>query len=459
MEKELIFKVLSEGVTAGADFGEVYYEDKKFKRYIFEDSKLDDVRVNYTRGAGIRLACDNNVAYVATNDLSEDNLLLETKKLALNFDGIRKIEIPPLKLEENYFVPEKNYGNFDVNWFKDLCHRIDKQVRDYSEFVTQVTVMLDMEETLITVAATDGTYVKFNNLITRIIVFIYGAKGEVSESQMCDLGGFGGLEIVDEDKILEKALESVKTLVEKLDSVSVKGGYYPVILSGGFCGTIFHEACGHGLEASAVAYQKSVFYDKLGQKVASSKVTLIDDGTLKPNFGYVLYDSEGHLPQKNVLIENGILKGFLIDKLNGRKMGMESTGSGRREDYLYAPTSRMNNTYLAAGNDTFEEMVASIDYGFYCKNLNGGIVEPGTGDFNFNVSEAFLIENGKITKRVKGISLIGNSLDILQNVEMVGSNLWFGNGVCSAGSGYIYNTVGQPEIKVSKILVGGMSDE
>ncbi|MEI3508609.1 MAG: metallopeptidase TldD-related protein [Bacilli bacterium] len=144
---------------------------------------------------------------------------------------------------------------------------------------------------------------------------------------MCDLGGFGGLEIVDEDKILEKALESVKTFVEKLDAVSVKGGYYPVILSGGFCGTIFHEACGHGLEASAVAYQKSVFYDKLGQKVGSSKVTLIDDGTLKPNFGYVLYDSEGHLPQKNVLIENGILKSFLIDKLNGRKMGMESSGS------------------------------------------------------------------------------------------------------------------------------------
>ena len=243
--------------------------------------------------------------------------------------------------------------------------------------------------------------------------------------------------------------------VEKLDAIDFKGGEYPVVIAPGFGAVIFHEACGHGLEATSVAPHLSVFSDDLGKKVATTKVTLIDDGTIENAWGSFIVDDEGNESKKNILIEKGILKNYLIDQFNSKEMKLKSNGCGRRQNYCYATTSRMSNTYLAPGVDKVDDMIKSIKLGVYCLKLSGGSVNPATGDFNFAVDTARLIENGKVGKLLKGITLIGNSKDILNNVEMISDDLEISAGYCGSKSGTIPVTIGQPTIKVSKILVGG----
>ena len=226
-------------------------------------------------------------------------------------------------------------------------------------------------------------------------------------------------------------------------------------IENGFGGVIFHEACGHSLEATSVAVGASQFAGKLGQKIAGDKVTAIDDGTIPNGWGSINIDDEGTPAQRNVLIENGVLKSYMIDKLNGRRMGMASTGNARRQGYLYEPTSRMTNTYIDNGPDRNEDIIASIEYGLYAKEMGGGSVNPATGAFNFAVREGYIIRNGKICEPVRGASLIGTGSEILQNIDMVGQNLDRGQGMCGSSSGSIPTDVGQPLIRVSRITVGG----
>nr|HPJ76511.1 TldD/PmbA family protein [Clostridia bacterium] len=220
-------------------------------------------------------------------------------------------------------------------------------------------------------------------------------------------------------------------------------------------GVIFHEACGHSLEATSVAKGNSVFSGKLGEKIAADCVTAIDDATLPNQWGTTNMDDEGGETRKNILIENGILKGYLIDKLNGKRMGMESSGSGRRQNYRYAPTSRMSNTFIDNGSSKREEIIQSTDFGLYAKQMGGGSVNPGTGEFNFSVQEGYMIRNGKIAEPVRGATLIGKGSEILKNIDMVGDNLSMAQGMCGSSSGSVPTNVGQPTLRVSKITVGG----
>nr|WP_242004895.1 TldD/PmbA family protein [Brachyspira pilosicoli] len=218
---------------------------------------------------------------------------------------------------------------------------------------------------------------------------------------------------------------------------------------------MFHEACGHALEATAVADNASVFCNKLGKKIASDVVTAIDDGTIKNAWGSYNIDDEGNDAQRTVLIENGILKSYLVDELGSIKMNQKVTGSARRESYKYAPTSRMRNTFIDKGNSTFEELISGIEYGLYAKKMGGGSVYPATTDYNFAVSEGYLIENGKITKPVRGATLIGRGDETLMNIEAVSSNLELADGICGSISGSVPTTVGQPAIRVKELTVGG----
>lgn len=228
-----------------------------------------------------------------------------------------------------------------------------------------------------------------------------------------------------------------------------------VVVDNGFGGLMFHEACGHSLEASSVAKGTSEFAGKLGQQVASPLVTLVDDGTIPNAWGSLGVDDEGQPTRRNVLIENGILRSYLVDKLNGRRLSMQPTGSARRQSYRFAPTSRMTNTFIANGPHTREEIIANTEAGRFVKNIRGGSVNPATGDFNFSVSEAYLIENGRITEPVRGATLIGNGAAILKQVDMVGNNLALGQGYCYAGSGALFIGAGQPTVRVADMTVGG----
>ena len=226
-----------------------------------------------------------------------------------------------------------------------------------------------------------------------------------------------------------------------------------VAVGGGFGGVIFHEACGHSLEATAVAKGNSEFTGRLGQKIASEKVTALDDGTLPGAWGSIGYDDEGHPSQRNVLIEKGVLKGYLIDHMGSRRMGMPATGSGRRQNYRYAPTSRMTNTFIADGED--ENVIAGMQSGLYAKKMGGGSVNPLTGEFNFAVQEGYLVKNGQIDRPVRGATLIGKGSEVLQKIDAVEKGMWMGEGMCGSISGSVPTCVGEPLIRVSEILVGG----
>ena len=240
-----------------------------------------------------------------------------------------------------------------------------------------------------------------------------------------------------------------------LDAKSAASGKFPVVLDNKFGGVIFHEACGHGLEATSVAKGNSVYAGKLGEQIASTVVSAVDDGTVQNEWGSLSFDDEGNHTTRNLLIENGILKNYMVDELNARRMNMPATGSCRRESYKFAPTSRMTNTYILNGNSKFEDMISSIDYGIYAKYLGGGSVNTATGEFNFAVQEAYLVKNGKIEEPIKGATLIGTGLDVLKKIEMVSDNFDSGEGMCGSVSGSIPAGLGQPALKVSEITVGG----
>lgn len=229
----------------------------------------------------------------------------------------------------------------------------------------------------------------------------------------------------------------------------------PVAIDGGFGGVIFHEACGHSLEATSVAYGMSEFAGKLGQQIAAPCVTAVDDGTIPGEWGSIHMDDEGTPTTKLVLIQNGILINYMIDKLGGRRMGMPVTGSSRRQGYTYAPTSRMRNTYIAAGNDDRDEIIATMGDGLYAKKMGGGSVNPATGEFNFAVSEGYLVKDGKIAHPVRGASLIGRGGEVLMKIDRVSREMTMGQGMCGSISGSVPTNVGQPMIRVSSLTVGG----
>ena len=268
-------------------------------------------------------------------------------------------------------------------------------------------------------------------------------------------GGSEGYELFDRINVEDTAREAARIAVTMLGAKPCPAGKIPVVIDNGFGGVIFHEACGHGLEATAVARNASVFAGRLGQQIASPLVTALDDGTIPNGWGSAEMDDEGTPTAKNILIENGILRSYLVDRLNSRRMHTAITGSSRRQDYRFAPTSRMTNTFIANGKSTPEEIIANTKFGLYAKQMGGGSVDPATGSFNFAVLEGYMIRNGRIAEPVRGATLIGKGAEVLRDIDMVGNNLKRAQGMCGSKSGSIPTDVGQPMIRVSSMTVGG----
>ena len=253
----------------------------------------------------------------------------------------------------------------------------------------------------------------------------------------------------------EAGRQAAKTAVTMLHAPQCPAGFLPVVIDGGFGGGILHEACVHSLEATSVAKGNSEFCGKLGQQIASPLVTAIDDGTLPGEWGSIRVDDEGAPSQRNVLIEKGVLKSYLIDILGSRIMGLPPTGSARRESYEYAPTSRMTNTFFAPGTDDEEEMLATMGEGLFARRMGGGSVNPLTGEFNFSVLEGYWVRDGKILCPVRGASLIGRGAQVLMAIDRIGRHMWMGYGMCGSRSGSVPTNVGQPRIRVTGMTIGG----
>ena len=436
-----------------ADYVEFYEEFSKSKVYNFIDSKLDDIITNNTKGLGVRLIKDDTIFYVATNKKYDFNDLksffsIKNEKTPLIFKDIKVYE-------DQIEVKFKDITNEEKKRFFTM---IDKIIREHSNLIKQVSIRLSEITKEIKILNTKLDNIKYIKYLTRLLITVVAEeKGKMVEHNMT-FSNKGGLELLSNEDFPTKALEIAKIVIEKLSAKKIKGGKMPVILNNGFGAVIFHEACGHSLEAEALKNNLTVFKGDLGKKIASDKVTLIDNPKLYKLYGSNIVDDEGNLTKEVKLIENGILKSYLVDYFNGKNLSLEITSSSRRENYLYKPTSRMSNTYLLPGKDKIEDMIKSIDYGIYAKEMGGGSVDPSTGNFNFYISLPYLIENGEIKELLEPMTLVGNSKEILKNVEMVSDDLKLEAGICGASSGNIPVTIGQPTIKIKEILVGG-SDE
>ena len=456
MNKVTLESIFNKILSKEVDFCETFEEESTTKVYKLLNSKLDKINYNHLKGIGIRIANNNDIVYGYSNKLDDNSINNLVDNLTKNFSDNKKLDNVILNDLKAYKTNVKiNHNELSDDKKKEYLYNIDRIARSYSDKIVQVDASFYEYDGKVIIANSSSNYVEDNRTLTRLIINIVAESNDKQTNSMKTFGLSGGYELLDTIDIEKEVTSLAESAVKKLTAKSCPSGEMPVIIGPGFGAVIFHEACGHSMEATTVALGTSVLAGKLGEKVASDKVTIIDDGTLNNYWGTTNVDDEGNQPQKNVLIENGILKGYLIDELNNRKMNMNITGSGRRENYKYAPTSRMNNTYLAPSTDKIEDMIKSIDYGIYATNMGGGSVDPVTGDFNFSVNEAYLIENGKVTDMVLGGSLIGNTLDILKNVEMVSDDLSFDTGFCGSKSGSVPVTIGEPTIKVSKILVGG----
>ena len=458
MRKEELEEYLNLGMSTGADAVELYYEESKKNHYRYNDSKLDTVDSSFQKGLGIRIIKGEESFYTSTSILTKKNITICIQELLKNFPQELGKKVFLNDLEDRRTKPIISHGEYPIEKKKQILSRIDEVARSVSPLVVQVSAgILEMDKEFI-VANSSSKYVTGNSFLTRVMAAIYAEKDGRKEHEFTDFGRGMGYEFLEGWNLEKQIHKTANTAVEKLDAVDFKGGKMPVVIAPGFGAVIFHEACGHGLEATSVAPHLSVFSDDYGKMVATSKVTLIDDGTISGAWCSSPVDDEGRNTEKNILIEDGVLKTFLVDSFHSEQMHMDPNGCGRRESYRYAPTSRMSNTYLAIGKDKIEDMIQSIDYGVYCEKMSGGSVNPATGDFNFAVDTARLIENGKVKHLLKGITLIGNSKDILKNVEMVSDDLTLSAGFCGSKSGMIPVTIGQPTIKVSSILVGGKEE-
>jgi TldD protein len=329
-------------------------------------------------------------------------------------------------------------------------------LKSTSAEVTQALVRYLDQVQRVTIVNTDGVFVTDERPRTRIFLQAVAMNGNEAqtgyEGPGCNRGFEAYRDVIDVERAATTAANMAVTM---LHAPECPAGNLPVVIDGGFGGVIFHEACGHSLEATAVGRNNSVFCGKLNTKIAADCVSAVDDGTLSGEWGSINVDDEGGKPQRNLLIENGILKGYLIDKLGSRRMNMASTGSSRRQGYMYAPTSRMTNTFICAGNDNDEEMISGMAEGLYAKKMGGGSVNPPTGEFNFSVAEGYWVKNGKIVSPVRGATLVGKGSEVLLKIDRVGKNMWMAPGMCGSLSGSVPTNVGQPRIRVSGMTIGG----
>lgn len=457
LKKSLVEGILTAALAGGAEFAEVFVEDKDNTRLNYLDDKLDAISLGRDYGLGLRLIKGLEQVYAYTSDLSEANLLALAKAAseALSGQGGHKVlafaDQAPRQLHKIKILPQE----IALRQKLDLCKQAFHTAKNYDASIVQASAMYLDEDQKVLIANSEGLWVEDQRVRTRFMVNAVASDGKDMQTGFMGPGASQGFEFFADHNVDDIAREAARIATTMIEADYAPSGAMPVIMDNAFGGVLFHEACGHGLEASFVSKGVSVYTGKLDQQIASPLVTALDDGSLPNSWGTSNYDDEGTPTQRNLLIENGVLKSYLVDRLNGKRMGMASTGSARRQNYRFAPTSRMNNTYIAAGESSREEIIANTEYGLYAKSLGGGSVDVTTGEFNFAVAEGYLVEKGQIVKPVRGASLIGTGLEVLQKIDMVGQEFALGQGMCGASSGSIPAALGQPPLRISRLTVGG----
>ena len=457
LSQELCQKVLAAAASTGADYAEIYEEYTVNHTVHMIASQVDAIKDTVIAGVGIRVCKGLRSVNTSTVDTTEAGLLrcamqaadaLGQGTAAMDIQ-LNAVTVPDIHPVSCYPVDASNARKVE------LLKEAYFAAKEYDPAISQVTAtFLDVDHNIL-VANSEGLYAQDRQVRTRLSLSAVAEHDGQTQTGTFNPGARMGLELFDRLAPKDVGAEAARQAVTMVHAGYCPAGFMPVAIDNGFGGVIFHEACGHSLESAAVAFGRSQFAGKLGQTIASSKVTAIDDGTIPNAWGSVNMDDEGTPARKNVLIENGVLKSYMIDKMGGRRMGMASTGNCRRQGYGFAPCARMTNTYIAPGTDSNEDISASMEYGLYAKNMGGGSVNPVTGEFNFAVTEGYMVRNGKICEPVRGASLVGKGSQVLMDIDMVGKDMQMGQGMCGASSGSVPTNVGQPMIRVSGITVGG----
>jgi TldD protein len=457
LDKNVVYDVITAALSTGGDFAEVFAEHKFGSRITMTNGLVETALSGLDYGVGIRVFDGNTAIYAYTNDTTKDNLLTVAKQVA------QAVKERTKKAQEQFtevFVKNvhpiiKLPNTIDSKTKVEVLRLANAAAFSYDKLITQTSLFyLDSIQDVL-IANSEGLWANDRRVYTRAGGSIVASNGDEKQTSFFGPGAMKGFEHFDTINIEEMAKANAKTAITMLKADYCKAGRMPVVVENGFGAVIFHEACGHSLEATSVARGASVFCGKMGQQIANPVVNAVDDGTIPNMWGSINIDDEGSPTQRNMLIENGILKSYLVDRLNGIKMGTPSTGSARRESYKFAPTSRMTNTIILCGKDSQQDIIGSVENGLYAAKMGGGSVEPSTGEFNFAVTEAYMIRNGKIVEPVRGATLIGSGAEVLMNIDMISDNLDYGQGVCGSMSGGVPTNNGQPMIRVKEMTVGG----
>ena len=461
--KKLAIDVLNAALATGADYAEIFYEDSHSYSLSIENGKVETSNSTVANGVGLRLLKENQCVYGYTNDLTKKGLMSLAESLRASFHGERLITVTKLDM-----IRAKN-RNPVTNSYDNISR--EEKIALVREGIDEIESMKDPRivryiggfgdvHRFVAVFNSKGKWFKRESEFARLMFSIVAANQNGFETAFegpgCqqDISYFKN--VINVRKTARKAAETALLMLEAKECPS---GKMPVVIGNGWGGVLFHEACGHPLEASAISRGLSCFTGKEGQMVASPLVSAVDDSTIPQCWGSIDIDDEGNLGEKRLLIKNGKLVNYMIDDYNGRRMGRAGNGACRRQNYKYCPTSRMSNTYICNGKSTPEEIIAATKLGLYAVGFNGGSVDPTTGEFNFGCSEAYIIRDGKVCEPVKGATLIGHGDEILKHIDMVGNDLALGQGMCGASSGSIRTNVGQPTLRISEITVGGRGGE
>ena len=463
--REELNQVLGLVAARNVDYADIYFQSCWHESLVLEDSIIKDGSFNIDRGVGVRAVSGEKTGFAYSDQINQ-LALQQSAKAARGITrsgGNGQVKAFAPVTASGIYAPVNPLDSFDKHQKIALLEEIDRYIRTKEPLVKEVSVSINGVYEQVLVAALDGTYAADIRPLVRLSISVLIEKGDKREHGSAGGGGRYGYEYFQTEEANGKSValnyadEAIRQALVNIDADEAPAGTMPVVLGAGWPGVLLHEAVGHGLEGDFNRKGSSMFSGQMGEQVTSSLCTIVDDGTLKDRRGSLNIDDEGTPGQYNVLVEGGKLKGYMQDKLNARLMGVAPTGNGRRESYAHLPMPRMTNTYMLPGEHSPEEIIASVKQGVYAPNFGGGQVDITSGKFVFSASEAYLIENGKITRPIKGATLIGSGIEAMQQVSMVGNDLDIdrGVGVCGKAGQSVPVGVGQPTLKVESMTVGG----
>lgn len=450
---ETLTKVLGIPLSQGIEFAEIFAEKTTSNSLTLEENKIEKVRSGIDLGTGLRLIHDNISYYGYVNSFEEKELLALARELSSSVKTGKK----PLALKR--FADQLVYQNsIDLYPKTDqkakLLLEANQTARAHDRRIIQVSASFAESKQEILIANSLGLFAKEDRLRTRFVTQVIAAENNIIETGYEAVAGAQGIEILANNKHKDIALTAAKRAILCLEAPLAPAGQKTVVLAGEAGGTMVHEACGHALEADFIHKKTSIFTDKLNKKVVSKLITVVDDGTIPSHYGTNKIDDEGTPTKKNFLITEGTLSGFMTDRQNAKQLNIPLSGNGRRQSYRYTPIPRMTNTYIAAGKERYENIVSSVKDGILVKKMGGGQVDITNGNFVFEISEGYLLKNGKQDTPIRGATLVGNGIEVLASVDMVGNDLHFIPGTCGKGQAAPV-TDGQPTLRIPKITIGG----